>query len=248
MKNKINTVFNYLKDNILVALLISILITIIAPFILTRKLNFIDFTNTGQIGDTIGGITAPFINIINAILIYIAFTEQLKANNLLKDQLDADKSKEKERLSDIKKLILFDLERNILPSLNQIKDEIPIFLNKKDGEILTFSDHIEFNDNIYKNVAHPDLLKIFGDDFKLVTQIYSMVGYIKKITALNISFKYPTERASMQLITLNNEQYQRIRDRNKEKIRIELQNLRDNPIEICKAKIYHILRVDDPLF
>ena len=41
-----------------------------------------DLTQTGQIGDTIGGITAPIINIIGAILIYISFKAQIKANEV----------------------------------------------------------------------------------------------------------------------------------------------------------------------
>lgn len=37
-------------------------------------------TNTGNIGDTIGGITAPFIGLLNAILVYMAFQQQIRAN------------------------------------------------------------------------------------------------------------------------------------------------------------------------
>ncbi|MCK9207959.1 MAG: hypothetical protein M0P66_12680 [Salinivirgaceae bacterium] len=45
-----------------------------------------DFTKSGQIGDTIGGITSPFINGLAAILVYIAFVEQKKANELFRNQ------------------------------------------------------------------------------------------------------------------------------------------------------------------
>ncbi|QXP72552.1 hypothetical protein H0I31_02285 [Tenacibaculum sp. AHE15PA] len=46
------------------------------PFILK---NF-NFSETGQIGDAIGGITASIINLIGAVLVYISFKEQIKAN------------------------------------------------------------------------------------------------------------------------------------------------------------------------
>ncbi len=39
-----------------------------------------DFSESGQIGDTIGGITAPFFNLIAAILIFLSFKEQTKTN------------------------------------------------------------------------------------------------------------------------------------------------------------------------
>lgn len=53
------------------------------PYLFTQFFTGIDFNTTGQIGDTIGGITAPFINIAAAILVYLSFKEQIKANKLL---------------------------------------------------------------------------------------------------------------------------------------------------------------------
>ncbi|WP_373803546.1 hypothetical protein [Bacteroides heparinolyticus] len=40
-----------------------------------------DFSQKGQIGDTIGGIMGPFVAIIAAWLTFIAFWVQFKANN-----------------------------------------------------------------------------------------------------------------------------------------------------------------------
>ena len=39
-----------------------------------------DFTETGQIGDTIGGITAPIVGLLSIWLLYITFREQQKFN------------------------------------------------------------------------------------------------------------------------------------------------------------------------
>ena len=59
----------------------------VLPWLFTILFSSIyNFKETGQIGDTIGGITAPFINGIAAVLIYIAFKEQIKANDLIKEQ------------------------------------------------------------------------------------------------------------------------------------------------------------------
>lgn len=44
------------------------------------KHSWIDFSTTGQIGDTIGGIMGPFIAIAAAGLTFIAFWVQCKAN------------------------------------------------------------------------------------------------------------------------------------------------------------------------
>jgi len=54
-----------------------------------------DLTKTGNIGDTIGGITAPVINLIGAILVYISFKAQTNSNNiqykLLHSEIDNQK-------------------------------------------------------------------------------------------------------------------------------------------------------------
>lgn len=63
-------------------ILLIIVVIFFMPILLTRKIGFIDFTSTGQIGDTIGGITAPFISMIAAFLTYCAFMKQLEANDI----------------------------------------------------------------------------------------------------------------------------------------------------------------------
>lgn len=45
-----------------------------------------DLTGKGTIGDAIGGITAPIIGIIGAILVYLSFRSQVRANQLLSTQ------------------------------------------------------------------------------------------------------------------------------------------------------------------
>ena len=50
------------------------------PWIFAKNSWWIDFTDTGQIGDTIGGIMGPFVAIAAAGLTFIAFWVQYKAN------------------------------------------------------------------------------------------------------------------------------------------------------------------------
>lgn len=53
------------------------------PIILTQSSFIIfDFTRSGQVGDTIGGITAPFVGLLSAYLIYKAFLVQIDANKI----------------------------------------------------------------------------------------------------------------------------------------------------------------------
>lgn len=71
-------------------ILIVILVIILAPVLLTLPTfcQWFDYSSTGQIGDTIGGLTSPFINGLAAILVFITFREQVRANRLLQEQAD----------------------------------------------------------------------------------------------------------------------------------------------------------------
>jgi len=59
-----------------------------AVFTFTRETVFQEWglSSSGQIGDTIGGITAPIINIVGSFLIFISFLSQNKANRIQADQ------------------------------------------------------------------------------------------------------------------------------------------------------------------
>ncbi len=69
-------------------LLVIVIIIMVLPFFLNLPAvnKHFDFSKSGQIGDTIGGVTAPFINGLAAILVFIAFKAQIKANEIFKSQ------------------------------------------------------------------------------------------------------------------------------------------------------------------
>ncbi|WP_321281649.1 hypothetical protein [Marinifilum fragile] len=62
----------------------SILILFGSVYAFTRPAYWdcFNFEKTGSVGDTIGGITAPIMNLIGAILIYISFKAQINANKI----------------------------------------------------------------------------------------------------------------------------------------------------------------------
>ncbi len=65
-------------------LVIALIILLIPPLLsLPSIFEIFNFSNKGQIGDTIGGITAPFINGLAAILVFLAFKAQIEANKIL---------------------------------------------------------------------------------------------------------------------------------------------------------------------
>lgn len=74
--------------------MVGIGLIIISPFIFTRNLGVIDFSNTGQIGDTIGGITAPIVNLLGALLVFFALKAQVDANSLIQTQFESQNKEE----------------------------------------------------------------------------------------------------------------------------------------------------------
>ncbi|MEI7594488.1 MAG: hypothetical protein WCK02_01985 [Bacteroidota bacterium] len=100
---------------------------------------------TGVIGDTIGGITSPIIGLISAILIYITFNEQVKANRELnirmdkqetqsiKDKAESVKNFQKEEQIRLQKAA-FDLNRRNYDIAYQILTQIKNDFNKLEFE------------------------------------------------------------------------------------------------------------------
>jgi hypothetical protein len=79
-------------DNAKWILGIGCVVILVVPLLLTQSFfcDLFNFSGTGQIGDTIGGTTAPFLNLIGAVLIFYALKAQVKANELIQDQIDKD--------------------------------------------------------------------------------------------------------------------------------------------------------------
>ena len=62
---------------------VCVLLICLLPIAFTKLPSIIDFTETGQIGDTIGVTMGPFIAIVAALLTFIAFWAQFEANREL---------------------------------------------------------------------------------------------------------------------------------------------------------------------
>ncbi|EKA87698.1 hypothetical protein [Bacteroides fragilis] len=68
------------------ASIILILFSFLSPILFTSSFSNWDFTETGQIGDTIGGIMNPFIAIAGVISTFLAFFMQIEANKIQRTQ------------------------------------------------------------------------------------------------------------------------------------------------------------------
>ena len=69
-----------------IAALVIILAGCLAPWLFTLP-GTPDFTNTGEIGDTIGGTMSPFVGIAGVIMTFVAFMMQVRGNEIQRGQL-----------------------------------------------------------------------------------------------------------------------------------------------------------------
>ncbi|MBT1699645.1 hypothetical protein KK083_22350 [Fulvivirgaceae bacterium PWU4] len=65
------------------AFLIAAGTILLLPALLTQtEFSIFDFSNSGEVGDTIGGVTAPFVGLLGAFLVYKAFLVQVESNKI----------------------------------------------------------------------------------------------------------------------------------------------------------------------
>jgi hypothetical protein len=64
-------------------MVVGVIAVLISPVLFTRASywKIFDFSETGQIGDTIGGITAPIVGLVSIILLYLTLREQRSFNS-----------------------------------------------------------------------------------------------------------------------------------------------------------------------
>jgi len=109
------------KKYVLFLLIVGIILLLFTSlFVFTRPAKWVswDFSNTGQIGDTIGGITAPITGLIGAILVFLSFKAQIKANEIQIKALKEEKKSNNQQKQFDKYASSFD---EIRKSLNNIE-------------------------------------------------------------------------------------------------------------------------------
>ena len=163
---------------------------ILSPIVFTRFIKgFPDFTQTGQIGDTIGGLTAPIINSVAAILIYISFLAQQKANRLqydgLKDEIKLNQQQSNYNL--------------ILELIKDFKEELTIKKIKIGG----FGSVNSFLNTLSDLVEREDYSFILGFN-SLFKNSLSDIRYLKEISLAIKNYVLSEEQKAILAFRLKN--------------------------------------------
>lgn len=156
--------------------IIFLICSIIAVPLFTRPrfIALFDPKETGYIGDTIGGITNPFINSAAVVVTGLAFYMQYRANKLqvsiFKKQLDETKDQfvkglKEDRLKDIRneKIDSYHKLELLAVNLNSILDDI----NEKGEKIFKYGQDLHsepFKSHILRRTPSRDFLRILEID------------------------------------------------------------------------------------
>lgn len=184
-------------------LIVGLLSIIVLPILLTStKISFINFNDTGQIGETINGISAPFIALLAAILTFLAFFIQYKANKIQIDQINEQKKQ-------------FDKQYNEQKEQFQIQNENQIFyrlLESHENRVAnayTIDQRIEVKGFLYLKLISETALdfireeaisfarNLLRDKPELIDDLY----YIKMYQANHIKIYQDAKRKFLNQIT-----------------------------------------------
>jgi len=145
---------NWVSKLLIVISIAFVISSFALPFILTH-FSIIDFTNTGEIGDTIGGIMNPFISIASTAMMFLAFYMQYNANKLQRqlfnEQIQNEKEQFKEEIAEQKK----QFERNQFE--NQFFEMLKTH-KENVNEIFVETIYYTYDGNIERNLKHTQTL------------------------------------------------------------------------------------------
>jgi len=145
---------------LLIVIAIMLAFGIIVPIILL--INFTDKTIAGQIGDTLGGSTAPFVNISAILIVLVTYLYQ-RRNDKKKDE----------------KELIFETFQNLRTEFEKITHEVTI-TSKDRKEVKRYSGS-EAVDDLIRTINEGNLKE---DEIKEFSYFHSIVNVYQSLNSL----------------------------------------------------------------
>lgn len=167
MTLKNNRIKNWNSFTITILIIAGLLFifSFFAPSIFVKASSnpILDFSQTGPIGDTIGGIMNPFIALVGVLLTFLAFYMQIKANEIQRKQFfeglqaERDKTIREEKLDAYYKLSLLTVDlQTIINDIDQRAKRIKTYYEAERN--------FPYNANILTRTATRKYLRILEID------------------------------------------------------------------------------------
>lgn len=175
----------------------------LAPILFTRTKLFecLDFSNTGQIGDTIGGTMTPIVSLAAVILTYLAFRKQVEANKIQTEQFN-ETLKQKEK----------DDKKQLWNSLELMSLDVDFVIQDMEERINQFKDYLKnvreitYGERILRNIPTVSLSRYRTIDRNKLYNAYKLfVDYEDKKELFRRTYfllDYYSEKSKEVLSTL----------------------------------------------
>ncbi len=204
-----------LKNKALWGIILGGVLMLVAPYFLTRETWLPGFLHSGQIGDTIGGITAPIVNFLGAILVYFALLAQVKANEIIQGQIEEQKQhsnyqRELEIIDSHINYIIRQIEnltrKEDLRSYGTFEqahreDKNYLILKGSDAVKLILTDLIRFFPDVYLHKSESEIYMSVEKSDELMGILHMIWQTLQKIKSTN----FTANDKQLHLLPLRNE-------------------------------------------
>jgi hypothetical protein len=145
-------------------ILIAVLIlgfSAFAPFLFSKFYFGPEFNQqTGTIGDTIGGITAPFMSLVGSILVFAALRAQIQANKIVQDQMD--KEEIEARIESLNKIEMLSIDLNsIIEDIELRAERIKTYYEKERDKPFEMNVLLRTSSRVYSRIIEFERLSIY---------------------------------------------------------------------------------------
>ncbi|WP_407524448.1 putative phage abortive infection protein [Lacibacter sp. MH-610] len=207
------TSLDWKVKGLLILAFLFLIISFVAPFLLTRPSASADFnfTQTGQIGDTIGGLMNPFVALAGVVVTGLAFYIQYKANLLQRElflrEQDENKKQLQEQIDNQNKQIrLQQFESKFYEMLRLHRDNITEMkiegYDFEEGSTLTKIQRITEGRKVFVTMKteFECILSLFTKDGKLTDEIFNKCYALFFSGLEEFEVRFPEESIMVEIL------------------------------------------------
>lgn len=181
LNNELNIFMANLSKRERIYYLIFGIFLFLLPVILTSEtLSIVSFRDTGQIGDTIGGITSPFLSFFGSILVYLALKAQIVANDKIQTQFDDQKKIDYKQNFENTFFNMLTIHHDIVKNIDfnthsfyENADNLQVYISQHNNNLLrsTFPNDKKYNSRDVFKISLDFLRYLIQEDLMLEHQL-----------------------------------------------------------------------------
>lgn len=170
-KKKVSLILNLSKPELYIFLGVGLALILLPLLFTWDSISWISFKDKGEIGDAIGGITAPFIGFGGSILVYLALKAQIDANNKIQEQFEKQKKIDYQQNFENTFFNMLTIHHDIVKNIDFTPKDL-IDSSTKEFKLYIFEHLSLLNDILYspKSISSRDVFKFSLDALTILIE------------------------------------------------------------------------------